>query len=680
MNKTETPGLQPGKYREIVLAVACFLIFDLAVLMLNFYTSYQISADAVAINLGGRQRMLSQRMAKAALMLETAQRNGQPEAAVLEELDAAVTLFDASLTAFIAGGPVKGADGRMARLDKVQDAGGREILGKASELWQSYRESLRAAVKQPGDEALVAAAAVAARTYNIRLLGMMNDLTVRLESVASAKAERLRQVQTAGIVLALLNFGFILLKFIRRLRESDERSAAAQRETSEILGTVREGLFLIDRHFRLGSQYSASLSGLLGRQIAAGDDFRPILRELMGPDDYEQAVQYASLLLGERVKEVLVRELNPMREVGVITDKGAKYLSFEFNRVLVDGKLTHLLVTVGDVSEQVALRNALDSAKSRADEQMNVMLRLLQMQPATLQEFINEASAGLFEINDRLKAVTGRPGEYRAMIGHVFRVVHSIKGNAAMLGLDFMVTDAHVFEDQLEKMRGRDQLSGEELISLSVSLQKLFERLGWLRSVVAKYAEQPEPVPVRADFQQSIVDLTRRVADDQDKRVLTHVSLDPLEMLPPAAASTLRVIAAQLVRNAVVHGIESPSERVGSGKPVEGLVQVELSSSGPDQFILSVRDDGRGLCAKRLREVLRETGRMDETMLAQLSDRQIIMEIFKRGFSTAGKVDDHAGRGVGLDVVSHAVKRIGGRVRLLSQPGRYTEFRVEFAA
>ena len=56
-----------GKYREIVLAVAFFLVFDLAVLVLNFYISFQLSADAVSINLSGRQRMLSQRMTKVLL-------------------------------------------------------------------------------------------------------------------------------------------------------------------------------------------------------------------------------------------------------------------------------------------------------------------------------------------------------------------------------------------------------------------------------------------------------------------------------------------------------------------------------------------------------------------------------------------------------------------------------------
>src|SRR5205807_494510 len=84
MQKTESSYL--GKYREIVLAVAFFLVFDLAVLVLNFYISFQISEDALAINLAGRQRMLSQRMTKALLTAESDFEHGLPETTALEEL------------------------------------------------------------------------------------------------------------------------------------------------------------------------------------------------------------------------------------------------------------------------------------------------------------------------------------------------------------------------------------------------------------------------------------------------------------------------------------------------------------------------------------------------------------------------------------------------------------------
>ena len=65
-----------GKYREIVIAVAFFLVFDLAVLLLNVFISVQVTADATAINISGRQRMLSQRMSKAVLVMENNHRQG----------------------------------------------------------------------------------------------------------------------------------------------------------------------------------------------------------------------------------------------------------------------------------------------------------------------------------------------------------------------------------------------------------------------------------------------------------------------------------------------------------------------------------------------------------------------------------------------------------------------------
>jgi two-component system chemotaxis sensor kinase CheA len=91
----------------------------------------------------------------------------------------------------------------------------------------------------------------------------MNELTTALESVASQRANTLRMVQTAGIVLALLNFAFILFKFLRRLRTSDAEIEAANEENREILTSVREGLFLLTPDSRLGSQVSARRTACL---------------------------------------------------------------------------------------------------------------------------------------------------------------------------------------------------------------------------------------------------------------------------------------------------------------------------------------------------------------------------------------------------------------------------------
>ena len=96
--------------------------------------------------------------------------------------------------------------------------------------------------------------------------------------------------------------------------------------------------------------------------------------------------------------------------------------------------------------------------------------------------------------------------------------------------------------------------------------------------------------------------------------------------------------------------------------------------------MLTVRDDGAGLSAPRVKRKLLELGWYSVEQVESFDDRQVVAHIFKPGFSTAAAVSPHAGRGVGLDVVQAHVQKLGGRLTLGSTPGEYTEFRIRFAA
>lgn len=369
-----------GKYREVILAVAFFLVCDLAVLVLNFYISFQISQDALSINLAGRQRMLSQRITKSLLTTQVDSRAGAFNADTAGELVKTVGLFDTTLSAFERGGVVSGGDERQVQLRAVESPPGRDLLVQAQNLWQPFKGLLAPLLGKADPQAETLDAAVSyARTNNLALLALMNKLTTHLERTANAQADLLRKVQTGGIVLALLNFGFILFKFIRRLNETDRQIEIAQRETAEILGTVKEGLFLLDADFRVGSQYSASLAQILGRSVAAGTDFRATLKSMVPEAVYGSACDYIELLLGDRVKESLVADLNPLTAVEVAASSAGvtarhRYLTLQFNRVLLDGKVSHLLVTVSDVTTQVELERALKEARKKARAEVEVML------------------------------------------------------------------------------------------------------------------------------------------------------------------------------------------------------------------------------------------------------------------------------------------------------------------
>jgi chemotaxis protein histidine kinase CheA len=141
----------------------------------------------------------------------------------------------------------------------------------------------------------------------------------------------------------------------------------------------------------------------------------------------------------------------------------------------------------------------------------------------------------------------------------------------------------------------------------------------------------------------------------------------------------VREIAIQLLRNAVVHGVETPAARQVAGKAAEGQVSVALGPDEAGQWQLTVRDDGAGLSASDVRRRLLELGWYSAEQLQSFSDKQIVANIFKPGFSTAGGTSRHAGRGVGLDLVQANVQSLGARLLLSSTPGQHTEFRVVFS-
>lgn len=119
-----------------------------------------------------------------------------------------------------------------------------------------------------------------------------------------------------------------------------------------------------------------------------------------------------------------------------------------------------------------------------------------------------------------------------------------------------------------------------------------------------------------------------------------------------------------LLRNALVHGIETPQERLQAGKVETGQITLDLHQEG-SEIVMVLRDDGIGLDAGRIRDKAHQLG-LDDPENAQ-NDEQWYPLIFTHGFSTLDNVTDMAGRGVGLDIVRNELGEIGGNITVTSE-------------
>ena len=680
-------GFSFGKYREIIIAVGFFLLFDLGVLVLNFYTSFKIDQDTVAINLAGRQRYVSQRIARTLLELDAARAAGLPyKPETLAELRNGTKIFDISNTAFREGGTIPGGDGKPVYLEAVTSERGLALGSQVTALWKPYYERLQPLMVDSFTPGQLAGALAYSQANNIRLLNTANDFVTETQAIGGSRASTLRMVQTGGILLALLNFAFILFKFLGRLKTSDAAIEAANEENREILTSVREGLFLLTPDSKLGSQVSSSAHTLFGSTLAPGDDFFALLSPLVSAKALTDARDYVDLLFAPHVKEALVQGINPLSNVEVavrnrLGQDQRRYLSFHFNRVQEGGTVRHLLVTVQDITARMELETKLMDERQRSQKEFSMLLRAFDADPAMLRQFVARAEAGLLEVNDLLRSTSSATSEAAILkaINDACRRVHAIKGDAGTLGLDTLAAQAHAFETELQRIRepgGRNV--GDALLALPMPLEDLLNKVAALKGLTGIQRAGAADAASGERINEQITRLLQGVAADSGKQVEPVVRMGSQDDLEPGVRDLLREIAVQLARNAVAHGIESPATRTASGKDAKGRVDVQLVRNEAD-WTLSVRDDGRGLAAASVRARLIELGWYTAAQLESFDDKQVIAHIFKPGFSTAESLTLHAGRGIGLDVVQANVQRLGARMMLSSTPGQFTEFKIRFS-
>ena len=462
-----------SKYRGLIFAISLFLLFNLVVIGLNFYTSQGINDDAVSINLSGRQRMLSQRTTKVILGMQYDAAQGKYEEANIAELKKVVGLFDSTLNAFKNGGSVTGGNEKDVYLQAATTTENKKLVDDTITIWTPYKNLVNPLINQviPNEYALDKAT-LYARENNLKLLKLMNDLTTNLESGAQKKAKNLQLIQTVALVLSLLLFANIVFNALRKLRTADSEISKAQRETTEILATVKEGLFLLSPDLTIGGQYSNSLTHILKHDISIDMPFLPLLQQLVPAETYASARDYITLLFGNRVKENLVASLNPLTEVKIHDVESDRYLNFQFNRVMEDKTVLHLLVTVQDITKQMTQSQELAAIKSQANINLDLLTKLMRADQYQLKRFISITNTSFLEINQLISEFGRNATQSMDRLNKCFRVIHSVKGEAAALGLEAMQTHAHLFETLLVGLKNKPNWTNDDYLKLPVMLNR----------------------------------------------------------------------------------------------------------------------------------------------------------------------------------------------------------------
>jgi two-component system chemotaxis sensor kinase CheA len=548
-------------------------------------------------------------------------------------------------------------------------------------------------------EADVTAALRSSRHVLPVLDGELMAITEDLQATNLRSATQLRLVMLSGLVIALLLV--VLVTVLLSARQQQESSLRqARQQTADILRTVKDGLFLLDQKLTIGAAYSGALESLFQRKDFAGLPFENLLKSIVSERTLATALKFVKILWAERTNEKLVKTINPLGEVEVHIDAGngkfdTRYLQFEFHRVRVDGEMTHVLVSVSDVTARVDLARELQTAQTQAQGQVDTLLGILHIDHAQLTSFLNDSNAAMKMINAVLREPTREEGVFRKKLDTLFRQVHSVKGEAAALGLSSIESRAHAFEDDLKSLKEKPELSGNDFLPLVIKLDDLLTHLQSVSDLVSRLSHlhlqpaQPEAVhTVTAVIEEekqkqkqqagktdsgvaaTLQQLAERVARENNKEAALQCR--GLDTVPDEYRRAVKDIGIQAVRNAIVHGIESPEVRLASGKSPQGTVRLSFQEAGDTGYKLVVEDDGQGLSTERIKEAALKKGFITPERALTLDTKQIFSLLFQPGFSTVENATKDAGRGVGMNVIADLTNQLGGRVSVATSNGKFT--------
>lgn len=719
MSQNTTPAT--GRYRGLIISMSLFMALIFILLAFTFYASNVLQRNAALADATHWVANDTQSLIKDIfdMQLSYGEDITSPHMkTVLSRLDETSKSIESILSAIEHAGIYHDSHGETHQLPKLTDSEAVAHLEIAREQWSALKPRVEAYLAVAGDitadsSTPLRLAGEQAKISSLAMNDALHELTFSVTRAAETQAGNIRIIQIIGVGAILVYFAVFILIVLRRLRQSDAETEAARQETTEIMQTVNTGLFLLDRDLNIGQQHSKALTDIIGTKRLGGENLTTVLRNRISDKDLDTTQKFIDQLYNPRVKEKLVDSLNPLNKVMIQreNENGTnenRYLDFKFSRVYEGKNIARILVNVNDISDAVRLEQRLEQERAQNDMQIEMLTTILNVNPTVISEFIDNTHKHIEKMNNTLKNPGSSQFELQNKTKSLYREMHSLKGEASALKLHSFTKIASEAENKLHALQNQATLSGndflpltvhlDELLSLSNTITGLGERINtaarnmmnhghqevgaktqedYLRSETTQTTEQQETVNAKEELGAYLEQFAQDIAERQGKLVQLDTQGLEGQNIPARLKTVTKELSVQLLRNAIVHGIDSPAARVQNGKDEMGTVKVMIKTHAGDDnsdFIFSIEDDGKGIDYEAIRQRIIAKGTYTEDEVHAFEKSRLLNILFSSGFSTKDQADEDAGRGVGLDIVKDRVKEFGGKINVQSEEGQFCRF------
>jgi two-component system, chemotaxis family, sensor kinase CheA len=277
-----------------------------------------------------------------------------------------------------------------------------------------------------------------------------------------------------------------------------------------------------------------------------------------------------------------------------------------------------------------ALGELLVAAKAISEKALDQALQKQEKQPKA-------------EEDQTIRVETRRLDSVMNLVGEL------VLGRNRLIKIGGLLEQTHESDPQVRALG--ETLTQLNLVTTDLQLAVMKTRMLPIKKVMAKLPRMVRDLSQKLGKQVRLE--THGEETELDKSVADEIG-DPL---------------VHLVRNAIDHGIEMPTERHAARKPSEGILRIAASQEG-NSIVIRIQDDGKGIALGKIKAKALSKGLISEAELATMEPREVVNLVFLPGFSTAEKVTDVSGRGVGMDVVRTNIRKMNGTVEIESEEGK----------
>ncbi len=487
----------------------------------------------------------------------------------------------------------------------------------------------------------------------------------------------------------------------------EQKVEAKTRDIVSILANIRQGILAVNSpDGGMAPEHSKSLESMLGiDKTEAGNVIDVCLAKTdLDADRLDRAKNALSMIIGE---DPLAFELNqealPIEITRLDTQGNAHILELDWSPVVAAGRTEKVLLVLRDVTEVKRLRIA---AEDQAYE-LNLIADIINVPKERFESMIASAEH-LIDANRDLLARVDKLDE--SFIDRLYRNLHTIKGMMRTYNMRQVTNLVHIAEDRYKRMKLGENFDSAILLADAEQIRSLLSKLLIInRQKLGRSASQDQKYLLidRAQFEENLrnirdIDFQLLQAADKSrferiKSLFYKVAYTPLDKVLESQLAGLdqlsrslakkapmisfidpgfslnrevhelvNYVFTHLLRNSIDHGIEMPEIREQKGKPAAGILKFRLSLFH-GQLRIDYSDDGAGIDLEKIRRKAIEKGWLSEE--ERVTRRRLLDFLLAPNFSTADRVTEISGRGVGLDAARTYMEEANGSFEIeLDQP------------